>query len=140
VQSIAELFTVSVNSILQTIRTILGRPVKKDTGAAGEAIAVKFLARNGYRIVASNWRCRIGEIDIIAYQGRTCVFVEVKSSAKLHSIYPEDRVRSRKQVKLQQLGQYYVKQNRVTDPWRFDVIAVWWEDGQPQVKHYENAF
>jgi len=87
-----------------------------------------------------NWRCSFGEIDLVADQQGTCVFVEVKTSEKLHWIRPENRVHLRKQAKLRQLAQYYVKRHRVTSPCRFDVIAVWWEDGKPHIKHYENAF
>ena len=130
---------VSVN-FSKILRNFRSKSREKNVGATGESIAAKYLARRGYRIVERNWRCRAGEIDIVADRDDLCIFVEVKSSAKLAFIRPEQRVRSRKQDKLHTLAHYYLKQHKLEVPCRFDIIAVWWEDGEPQLRHFENAF
>ncbi len=129
-----------MNFLKSLLQRILPKRVRAGTGEQGEALAARHLIRNGYRIIERNWRCSFGEVDIIAVHKDVCVFVEVKSSGKLHWIRPEDRVRSRKQAKLRKLAHYYVKRQRIESPCRFDVIAVWWENGEPQLKHLENAF
>ena len=60
----------------------------KITGSQGEAIAQKFLKDQGYKILATNFTCKIGEIDIIAQQKKTIVFVEVKTKSNLDFGYP----------------------------------------------------
>ncbi len=129
-----------MNFLTSLLRRILPRRAKSGTGEQGEALAAKHLLRSGYRIIERNWRCSFGEIDLIVVHNGVCVFVEVKSSEKLHWIRPEDRVRSRKQAKLRKLASLYMKQHRIESPCRFDIIAVWWEDGEPQLKHLEDAF
>ena len=102
---------------------------RKTTGARGETIAVDYLRREGYGIVDTNWRCRRGEIDIIARDGATLVFVEVRarSSARLGS--PEESVTPAKQRRLAELAQTYLMFLEAagrpwTGPWRIDVVAL----------------
>lgn len=133
---------VSVNSFSATLRRLFRRTPLNDRelGQSGEAIAARYLQQSGYRLLERNWRCRAGEIDIIGWHDETCVFIEVKSSQKLGVFAPEERVRIRKQAKLRTLASIYLKRRAQDVPCRFDVIAVWWEDGKPQLKHLENAF
>ena len=102
---------------------------RKTTGAPGEAIGADYLRRQGYRIVATNWRCRRGEIDIIAQDSATLVFVEVRarSSARLGS--PEESVTPAKQRQLVELAQTYLLFLETagrpwTGAWRIDVVAL----------------
>jgi len=116
-------------------------PSDRSLGDWGEKEAALHLRRYGYRIIARNWRLRMGEIDIIAQKGRETIFVEVKSGAKPSAIGPECRVGARKQQKLRALAQAYLQ--GATDKntsIRFDVISVWREGNETRIKHFENAF
>jgi putative endonuclease len=102
---------------------------RKVTGAQGEAAAAGYLRRNGYQILVTNWRCRLGEIDIVARDGPTLVFVEVRTrrSARLGS--PEESVTATKQRRLVDLAQTYLlfletEGRPWTGAWRIDVVAV----------------
>ena len=112
----------------------------KNTGVRGEDFAAAKVRERGYQILERNWRCRLGEIDIVCRSGDTLVFVEVKSSLRRGLYSPETRVGRRKKLKLVQLGKYYVKQHKLDMPVQFDVVSVWWVDGKPQSEQFENAF
>ena len=102
---------------------------RKTTGSRGEALAADYLRGQGYTIIQTNWRCRRGEIDIIAQDGATLVFVEVRTrrSAALGS--PEESVTPAKQRRLAELAQTYLHFREAAgapwpDAWRIDVIAI----------------
>jgi putative endonuclease len=118
------------------------RPPESDAsiGSAGEDTAVRHLRSDGYRIRTRNWRCSLGEIDIVAEQDGVLVIVEVKTSLKRGSIPPELRVNPAKQSRLRRLAAAYAKSERVALGIRFDVIAVWWTDDGFQIEHLTNAF
>ena len=113
------------------------------TGAAGEAIARRYLRRKGYRIIDSNWSTRLGELDIIAKQADMLVFVEVKTrrgantESALASITPVKHERMLKAV-------YQFLHDHDMDSqtqWRIDVIAVALPaQGAPRIDHVEDAF
>jgi putative endonuclease len=109
-------------------------------GAAGEKIAAQHLQRSGCRIVARNWRTRLGEVDIICVDRDTLVFVEVKSAHRASALPPEVRVNQRKRHKLLALAEHYLKLHPTDRPVRFDVVSVWSENGTPQVRHVKDAF
>lgn len=109
-------------------------------GAVGEKIAVRFLERSDYRVLDRNWKSPFGELDVVCSIGDTIVIVEVKTSRRLSEFPPEIRVNSAKQRKLRKLTRYYFKQHHLDSPVRFDIIAVWWENEKPQIKHIQNAF
>jgi len=105
-------------------------------GREGEALAAAFLQQKGYQILARNWRCRLGEIDIIAVKQGELVFVEVKSG---HNSFfnPLDKIDQRKKAKLTALAQYYldyVYQKEV--PVRFDAVSVLIVNNKPKLEHY----
>lgn len=104
-------------------------------GKSGEKTAAKFLRKKGYNIAGTNYRCRFGEIDIIAEKDGVMVFVEVKarSSAKFGLGY--EAVTADKQAKLIKTAQHYMAENGEA-PARFDVISI---DGS-EITHIENAF
>ncbi|MCP4248869.1 MAG: YraN family protein [bacterium] len=111
-------------------------------GAAGERAAARFLRRLGYRIAARNYRCRSGEIDLIAVDGDTIVFAEVKTRRHDESADPEANVTYQKRLRLTRAAKTYLSaksaQNQAA---RFDVLAVVLPaTGQPAIEHFVDAF
>ena len=119
-----------------------GSDDRKPLGRRGEEAAREALKRSGYRILEQNYLCPLGEIDLVARQGRTLIFVEVKSESGGTGILPKDRVDARKQRKLLRLAQFYMKEKRIQGvSARFDVVQVRFaEIGGPQVDIIPNAF
>jgi putative endonuclease len=114
-----------------------------DLGQRGERLAVKFLRRRGYIIITRDHRSRFGEIDIIAVDGRTVVFVEVKTRTEHGGGHPADAVNADKQRRLTRAAQAYRRQHSLEGhSARFDVIAITWPagKGQPVIEHFLNAF
>ena len=117
-------------------------PVQRDAmGDRGENLAARHLQSRGYKIIARNFRCELGEIDIVARDGRTLVFVEVKTRT-VDDPLPEDQVNPSKQHQITKAGKYYLGRYGVPQPpSRFDVIAVVWPDGrEPVIRHTPHAF
>jgi len=111
------------------------------TGKEGEKIAAAFLKKNGYRIIEINFRCPIGEIDIVAREKDDLVFVEVKTRNSMELGYPEQAVGIRKQKKMSQLALWYLQKKKITDTnARFDVVAVTLIPEKNEVKLIKNAF
>lgn len=116
---------------------------KQALGQAGEEQAAAFLARKGYRISARNFRARVGEIDIIAWQDRrTLVFVEVKTRRGDLFGAPAQAVDARKRKKILMTASWYLRQEHLEDCFcRFDVIEVYaMQDAAWRIRHYEGAF
>ena len=113
-------------------------------GAWGEEKAVRFLKRRGFTIVDRNFRCRFGEIDIIAEIDEYLVFVEVRLRKDTRYGNPEETVDWRKQQKLKLAADYYLMTHEVEKDIRFDVVALYAHNGEKTwplpVKHIENAF
>lgn len=108
---------------------------------AGEALAARYLAEAGYVIVARNPRCRWGELDVVARQGPTWVFVEVKTRRSERYGAGAEAVTHAKQHKLIRMAEIYLSRAGVTDePVRFDVIEVLWRGAAPRVRHLVGAF
>jgi putative endonuclease len=96
-----------------------------DLGRLGEDYACKYLLKNNYAILKRNYRCFLGEIDIIARDRDTVVFVEVKSQYAHVAIQPERKVNKRKQKKLLALSRFYrLKNLSPATPCRIDVLTV----------------
>ena len=117
---------------------------RKNLGEHGEEIAVKFLRNNNYRILTRNYRCKFGEIDIIAIdpKNKFTVFVEVKSRQNLEFGEPEYAITKNKQKQVRKMAELYLYDKGITEiDCRFDVFAILFEDlNNPVVNHYENAF
>jgi len=121
---------------------------RKELGKKGENYAKLYLQRKQFQIVEQNWKCRSGELDLIATYKNHLVFIEVRTRTKpatseLQFGFAEESVNYRKQMKLQSLAQIYIHQKKLENiNVRFDVIVVYVErDHQTfQLKHYENAF
>ena len=113
----------------------------KALGNKGEDLAVIFLQKKGYKIIAKNYRNYVGEIDIIARDGETTVFIEVKTRANDSFGYPFEAVHGRKRLKLRNLALLYMKKQGEEIPVRFDVLSIIYTDnGQKQIEHIKDAF
>lgn len=115
--------------------------LRRGMARRGEALAALFLRLKGYRIEARNWRCPLGELDIVAWDRDTLVFVEVKARSGTSAGAPEEAVDRRKQARLVRLAQAYLARCRgPTPPCRFDVIAVEHRRPLPRIRHLRAAF
>ena len=103
---------------------------KRRLGWRGEEIAIAYLQRQGYRVMARNWRCTAGELDIVAREGETLAFVEVRTRRGNRFGTPEESITPTKQAKLVELAQTYLQENGLTDQnWRIDVVAILMDRG-----------
>jgi len=112
-------------------------------GPRGEQAAARYLQRLGYRILARSDRFGPGELDLVAQDGPTLVFVEVKSRQSDVLGEPSDAVDFAKQRRLTRLAVTWMKRHRCLErPARFDVVAVVWPPGarRPEIRHFPNAF
>lgn len=112
-------------------------------GRLGEAAAEARLSEQGYRTVERNYRCRLGEVDVIAYDGETLCFVEVKARRAGASGGGLEAVDARKRGKLRRAAGWYVARfGETPPPCRFDVVEVLIDpDGRPgAVRLLRNAF
>lgn len=114
---------------------------RKTLGARGEEIAVAYLKRQKYRIIETNFRCRCGEVDIIARDGKTLVFVEVKTRRTASYGLPQLAVTPFKQRQISKAALTYLSKNRLMEEnARFDVVSIFLLDTSPAVDHIKNAF
>ena len=114
---------------------------RKAVGSLGETEAAGYLRRKGYTILRRNYRCRRGEIDIIARKNRTVIFVEVKTGRGRSFGDPAEWVSRKKQRHLISAAQTYLQVSGRTDAeCRFDVIAVTGDRETVRIRHIEDAF
>ena len=112
-----------------------------ELGQRGERIAVKFLKNYGYNIISTNYRTRLGQIDIIAKDKKTICFVEVKTRRTKRFGHPYEAVETSKQRRINRVSLMYLKQNGLIDsPARFDVVSISYTDEQPKIELIKNAF
>ena len=115
-----------------------------DVGRAGERAAELAYVRRGYRVLARNWRCRLGELDLVLARGEHVVFCEVKARRGTRFGGPWEAVDARKQAKLRHLAQVYLITGGVRPTsTRFDVASVTIRSGtsgDAVVRVYEDAF
>ena len=112
-------------------------------GKRGERAAEKYHKRQGYIILGRGERDRVGEIDLIAVDGRTVVFVEVKTRTTHDAGHPFEAIHEDKQRRITRAALSYLKRHDLLEcPARFDVLAVTWPDGakRPHIEHLRNAF
>jgi putative endonuclease len=112
-------------------------------GQRGEALAARYLRRLGYIIVARGQRDDLGELDLVAVDGRTVVFVEVKTRTSLQAGHPGDAVDEDKQRRLTRLALAYLKRHDLLEQQaRFDVVSIVWPQDrrQPVIEHFRDAF
>ncbi len=107
----------------------------------GEALAALVLKLKGYRIEARNWRCPLGELDIVAWDRDTLVFVEVKTRTGGRAGTPEEAVTAGKQRRLVRLARAFLaRRGGATPPCRFDVIGITGQRWLPRLRHLRAAF
>jgi putative endonuclease len=113
-----------------------------DLGKSGEIIAINYLIDNKYKIIARNYRLFRGEIDIIASDQKTLVFVEVKTRRSKDYGFPEESVTPFKQRQIRKIAQgFLVKKNLQDVACRFDVISLSFDEKEAySVRHIKNAF
>lgn len=112
-------------------------------GTAGERAAEKYLKQQGFRIIARQFNTRWGEIDLIAYDSDTVVFVEVKTRSTDANGSPLERVDQTKREHSTKAALAFLKRYRLLGRRsRFDVVSVVWPDGKqaPQIDHIKHAF
>lgn len=115
---------------------------KDALGRTGEQLAVEFLLRNGYAVVQRNWRCRQGEIDIVARVGNTTVFVEVKTRSGVGYGHPFEALSLTKLARLRRLaGAWCEAHPTVVGDIRIDAIAIISPPHEaPTIEHIEAVF
>jgi putative endonuclease len=98
---------------------------RRETGTMGEDIACDFLGKNGYCIVERNFRCTGGEVDIVARQKDTLVFIEVRTKSSRWFGGPEESITAAKMEKLRNVAAYYWQNHtNLPESWRIDVVAI----------------
>ena len=115
----------------------------RSVGTAGEAFVARDLRKRGYTLLASQWRCRFGEVDLVARdkQGTIC-FVEVKLRGEGAIGLPREFVDSRKQARLRTTAEAYLSMHDLDAPARFDVAEVYTDQAGRiiRMEYLENAF
>jgi putative endonuclease len=114
---------------------------KIDLGRKGEEIACNFLLKKGYQIKERNWRYKNAEIDIIAFDGKELVIVEVKTRSAVIYEEPRDSITNQKIRFLVNATEAYIYENDFNGETRFDVISIkWFGENKFDLEHYPNAF
>lgn len=115
---------------------------RKDTGQKGEDLAARYLQRKGCRIVCRNYRCNIGEIDLVVEDSGVIVIVEVRTKRVPCMVHPEETITWTKATRLIRLAEHYLASRGQDDqPWRIDVIAVEMDsqDVPLRIERYQDA-
>lgn len=130
-----------LRTLTEPLRLALDR--RLPLGRRGENAAARYLARKGYKIVARGQRGQIGELDLVAVDGRTVVFVEVKTRTTQDAGHPADAVDEAKQRQLTRLALAFLQRHDLLEAKsRFDVVAITWPAGgrPPRIEHFPGAF
>jgi len=116
---------------------------RKRTGETGEQIAARYLFKKGFRLLEHNYTCEVGEIDLIAEDRGTVVFIEVKTRKSLTAGTPEEAVNRDKQRRIVRAANWYLQPwNRWPQRIRFDVVGIELDenDGVIEIRHTPGAF
>ncbi|HHT9108049.1 MAG TPA: YraN family protein [Candidatus Wunengus sp. YC64] len=116
---------------------------KRDVGTRGEQLAVKFLKKSGYKILQRNYRCKLGEIDIVCYDHGAIAFVEVKTRYSDTYGPPELSVTEAKKRQILKVALHYVAEKKIEGiDSRFDVVSIFHTPmkKQPEITLFKNAF
>lgn len=126
-----------MRDLLQRLRAAGPRP-----GQAGETLACRHLESRGLLVLARNFRCRSGEVDVIARDGDTTVFVEVKERAGVTHGEACEAVTPGKRRRIVRAARIYAASRGLSEsPLRFDVVSIdWMDDGRPRIRHDASAF
>lgn len=113
---------------------------RQSLGRWGEELAARYLQGRGLRVLQRNLRTPVGEIDILAREGKTLVFVEVKTRRSLAFGSPQEAVGPTKQRQILRAAQWYLSGAAPRTTVRFDVVAILAGPGEPVIEHIVNAF
>ncbi|MBI3971271.1 MAG: YraN family protein [Chloroflexi bacterium] len=121
-----------------------GRDSRRRTGRLGEDAAAHYVEQAGWRIVARNYRCRYGEIDIVAMDGDTLVFLEVRTRSNTAFGLPEESLTAAKTAKMARCALAYVSEHTIggdsAGRWRVDFIAIQMARGRvTHLEHFRHA-
>ena len=112
-----------------------------ELGQFGEELALRKIRKLGYKKIIRNYRCSLGEVDVIAKDGDTLVFIEIKTRKGRSIGYAKEAVNARKKRQLSKVALAYMKTNNCCESKaRFDVVAVSLERDKPQIEVIKNAF
>ncbi len=112
-----------------------------EIGKSGEKQALEFLKQKGYRIIKTNYKSKLGEVDIIAKDKKIICFIEVKTRYSLEKGLPQESITKNKQHQITKAALSYLKENNLWDnPARFDVVAVFKGKEQDKIELIQNAF
>lgn len=115
---------------------------RKETGQKGEDLAARYLQDQGCRIVCRNYRCNIGEIDLVAMDGNEVIIVEVRTKRVPCMVRPEETITRTKATRLIRLAEYYLASTGQEEcPWRVDVVAIEMGSGDLplRIERYQDA-
>lgn len=114
----------------------------KQLGARGEDAAAAYLERTGMTVAERNWRCALGELDIVALDGTTLVLVEVKTRRSVRTGTPEEAVSPAKQRRIAKLAKAYIAENHLApQSVRFDVVSIRvLAEDRALLRHVRDAF
>lgn len=111
-----------------------------DLGKKGETVAAKYLKKRRYSIIDRNFKCKYGEIDIIAKNKNVICFVEVKARSNEHFGRPIDAITPYKVQHMVKSAQYYILKKSLEDQEvRIDIIEIEFKEKKPKIRHTENA-
>ncbi|HIP35732.1 MAG TPA: endonuclease [Crocinitomix sp.] len=111
-----------------------------ELGKKGERLAKRFLIEKGYKILATNYRFKHLEVDIIAQQGEELIVVEVKTRQNEYLAGPEVTVTKSKQKAIVKVANAYVVENDIDLEIRFDIVSIILNDNETKIEHLEDAF
>lgn len=117
-------------------------PFRSSLGTRGETVACSFLRDHGYEVVEKNYKCKIGEIDLIARRNGRLAFIEVKTRSSAHRGMPQEAVDLKKQEKIFKVAAWYLKEKKMGSvQLAFDVVAILWnEKDAPEIRLIADAF
>ncbi len=115
---------------------------KTETGKLAERAVQKYLKKSGYKIICSNFRCPIGEIDIIFRKGNDIIFGEVRSITNPNFMQAEESITNSKIKKIVKVAEFYIKTKKLANKnFQFDVFGVYiGEDSKVEINHIKSAF
>ncbi len=118
------------------------KDTRKALGSRGEDLAVQYLKKKGFKVIERNYHCSAGEIDLIAREGKTLVFVEIKTRSSSDYGLPQDAVDRFKQKKMIEVARSYLAERHLTEdiPARFDVVAIHLTPTGPDIELIKDAF
>ncbi len=140
---VAELITAVLDGLARLLRGERKGPAHLRTGRRGEEMAYYFLRRQGYTMVARNWRCarHKGEIDLIGWDGTVLCFIEVKTRSSHAVKSAEAAVDRAKQVELRRMAAEFLRGRHPRPHSRFDVVSIYLIPGRPkQIDLFKEAF